>query len=461
MSNFVGKCGSRNAEGGMPDGRPLRARPSAFRNPPSAITLIEVLISMGVLTLGILGVAALFPVGSYYAQRGDIYDRADAAAASALSDAVTRGMVDPERWVSYHSMATMGGLLPSYVPPGGAPGRFTRPFALDLRQRQALLARDTTSLFSLKQAHVIQESGSIYFIDPIGAARGINFDTNNGTLYAADARLGAAPASLKSTAPAFLQASVAAGAAKQFWTPWIGKRPILRVTLDRNKQATNPARPLSVTGAENLAALTDDLVFDLGDNPDQPSRQQWLTSGSAPLGRMARGNFDYLISVVPRGPRLGTPWPTAGGARRTTCPRWCSTAAPPTASTAPPRWGGSRPPCAPSGWPGRVSRPGTPGGGEVRLYQDSWAPDSLTTGNPADELPGRTSRRGATCFCLGLILTRRRTSRRLPRRTGPIYLASGTGWWRLTTRTRPARSAPALALRGPTGRGSELPLRRD
>ena len=63
-----------------------------------AITLIEVLISMGILTIGLLSVAALFPVGGYYMRQGEIADRGAAIAQAAFADVVARGMLKAESW---------------------------------------------------------------------------------------------------------------------------------------------------------------------------------------------------------------------------------------------------------------------------------------------------------------------------------------------------------------------------
>ena len=53
---------------------------------------------MGILTLGLLGVAACFPVGSFYMQKADIADRGSAIAQSVMNDIVARGMLDPRNW---------------------------------------------------------------------------------------------------------------------------------------------------------------------------------------------------------------------------------------------------------------------------------------------------------------------------------------------------------------------------
>ena len=72
---------------------------SVRSHPRSAMSLAEVLVSMGIMTIGLLGVAALFPVGGRYMQSGDIADNANAIAQAALDDAIIRGHLDPENWV--------------------------------------------------------------------------------------------------------------------------------------------------------------------------------------------------------------------------------------------------------------------------------------------------------------------------------------------------------------------------
>ncbi len=75
---------------------------NAFRLPPSAfrlgLSLTEVLIAMGILTLGLLGVAVVFPVGSFYMQKAEIADRGSAIAQSVMSDIMARGMLNPAAW---------------------------------------------------------------------------------------------------------------------------------------------------------------------------------------------------------------------------------------------------------------------------------------------------------------------------------------------------------------------------
>ena len=77
--------------------------PFAFPLSRAALTLAEVLIAMGLMTLGLLGVAAVFPVGGFYMQSGDIADRGGAIAQAALEDAIVRGYLDPKNWVIHES----------------------------------------------------------------------------------------------------------------------------------------------------------------------------------------------------------------------------------------------------------------------------------------------------------------------------------------------------------------------
>ena len=60
------------------------------------ITLMEVLISIGILAVGLTSVVSLVPAGQSQAARAVILDRAAAAAANGLADAVTFGFTRPD-----------------------------------------------------------------------------------------------------------------------------------------------------------------------------------------------------------------------------------------------------------------------------------------------------------------------------------------------------------------------------
>src|SRR6476620_1724268 len=75
---------------------------STLRTPhstlPRGLSLTEVLISMGILTVGLLGVASVFPVASFYMLKADNSDISSSLGQSAMNELVTRGMLDPWSW---------------------------------------------------------------------------------------------------------------------------------------------------------------------------------------------------------------------------------------------------------------------------------------------------------------------------------------------------------------------------
>lgn len=85
--------------------RPLALHPSLARranggwgNSRWGISLLEVLISMFIMMVGLLGVAALIPVGKFEVQRGAQADRASACGRAAMREIKVRGILDPNNW---------------------------------------------------------------------------------------------------------------------------------------------------------------------------------------------------------------------------------------------------------------------------------------------------------------------------------------------------------------------------
>src|SRR5262245_29582121 len=108
--------------------------PAPSPRPRNGLSLTEVLIAMGILTIGLLSVAAVFPVGSFYMQKAEIADRGSAIAQSVMNDLVARGMLNPRAWytmVPYANTAPWNLRFPSdgkFAPNGTfTPGSFTRP----------------------------------------------------------------------------------------------------------------------------------------------------------------------------------------------------------------------------------------------------------------------------------------------------------------------------------------------
>ena len=64
----------------------------------SGITLMEVLISIGILAVGLSAVVALIPAGGSEAQRAIREDRKANIGLAAIEDAITRGVLSPNLW---------------------------------------------------------------------------------------------------------------------------------------------------------------------------------------------------------------------------------------------------------------------------------------------------------------------------------------------------------------------------
>ena len=71
---------------------------SASRDRRSGITLMEVLISIGILSIGLASVVALIPAGGSQAKKTVIEDRRGAMGAGGIADVVNYGMLNPATW---------------------------------------------------------------------------------------------------------------------------------------------------------------------------------------------------------------------------------------------------------------------------------------------------------------------------------------------------------------------------
>lgn len=96
-------CGHARFVGcGLPHPRQVRYRAGSRRG----LSLLEVLMSLLVLTLGLLGVAALLPVGKHEMEQAARSDRASALGQAAFRDLQVRGVLDPHRWAHPETPAT-------------------------------------------------------------------------------------------------------------------------------------------------------------------------------------------------------------------------------------------------------------------------------------------------------------------------------------------------------------------
>jgi hypothetical protein len=283
-------------------------RHSSFR---LGISLTEVLIAMGILTLGLLGVAALFPVGGYYMQKAEIADNGSAIARSALADIVSRGMLDPETWRAYEYRSS---------PPGEWAGRmFTKPYAAELRTRinqfrssygSGVVAQgpDEAPLNVLGQQQLNREFGSFYVLDPLGASSAEGPVAAYRPGWAVFPFINRNPANLAQGAwPTIVLPYLRNSPA---WRPWTGgdsvnprdtEWPIARLTFSiPDLTGVEPYVPMTRAIAEKLFTSQDNLALDLPDRDDLPSIQRWDIKAGAPLARQWTGDYSWIVTILPK-----------------------------------------------------------------------------------------------------------------------------------------------------------------
>jgi hypothetical protein len=274
------KGGRRKAEGGFQSERSLCADsfplpPSPFR-PRTAITLIEVLISMFVLLFGLMGVAAIFPVASHYVLEGDKRDRSSGLAQIAFEELKSRKLLRPKEWVYPSNInTTAGGTL--FISPGPSfPSYFGEIF----------------------------DPGIAFVLDPLASAIPVTgSDQTLRTAFPAKAN------NNRNLAPGgwpTLRYPVNPGVSTMPMplTYW----PVRRLSLDVNPHVTNNT-VMSAQTAETAFRLRDDLVTQQPKAGDRPSVQRWRKTdpNNTPtnpnddvmLSREYVGDYSWLATVVP------------------------------------------------------------------------------------------------------------------------------------------------------------------
>lgn len=272
--------------------------------PHSGISLTEVLIAMGILTLGLLGVASVFPVGSYYMQKADVADRGSAIAQSVMNDIVARGMLNPSAWCV---------MTPS--PPGKVAGtanwQFSNP-VIDGKYcpAKAAISATFTRPFAealgegLKQSSnpitISQQFGNAYVIDPMGVAAMATPNTAwnyNRVAYPFPASAYLAPAMGGYYQAAGWNPWKAQGADQQTW-------PIRRATF----QQANGWQ-MNSTMAAHYFRGSDDLAYDFPSRDDRPAMQNWdfddtnkngkADPGEPAVARKWTGDYSWIVTVLP------------------------------------------------------------------------------------------------------------------------------------------------------------------
>ncbi len=286
---------------------PLPAPRSPLAAPRLGITLTEVLISMGILTLGLLGVAALFPVGGFYMQKAEISDRGSAIAQAVMSDIVSRGMLNPGAWyVMVPSPARLQANSPNYFF-SGIDGKYSpRPKPAQTGDVAATFTRPLAEALSagLKQSTdamlISRQFGNAYVIDPMYVAAVTVRDVADGQYN---------PVAYPFPASALTVFPKTGGTWNYYkapqWETWRSPQganertwPIRRVTFrDTSGWSADP------TVAEHFCRAQDDLATDLPDRDDRPAIQNWdapvVGSNQTPLARQWTGDYSWIATVLP------------------------------------------------------------------------------------------------------------------------------------------------------------------
>jgi hypothetical protein len=268
LRNNKFKGGGRKAEGGKC--APCFPLPPSPFPPRTAITLIEVLISMFVLLFGLMGVAAIFPVASHYVLEGDKRDRSSGLAQIAFEELKSRKLLRPNQW--FYTDHPEDYSFNTWIIERSIPtkiGQFSQSPAANNNPGHAFV------LDPLGGAEISAGFGRVFFPISAGAVTrpwpNLMFPTLTGTY-------------------------VTPGSS----SPW----PIRRVTApipnpNPSMAAMSPFVAMDKNTAETAFRLRDDLVTQQPEAGDRPSVQRWRQNGGQLLSREYVGDYSWLATVVP------------------------------------------------------------------------------------------------------------------------------------------------------------------
>lgn len=268
----------------------------------AGLTLVEVLVSMGIMTIGLLGVASLFPVGGHYMQQGEVADTANAIAQAALDDAIIRGHLNPENWVVHDAYSASSGRFSEFLTGEGLSGQGIPFNGTGLKDSLSLVTAKVFNLdkFGTQVRPAIH--GDAFVIDPLGITS-ILKDDSLGNLLTTRGDYSMPMRSFPGIS-SFIPSSTK-------WSPWFangGMWSVRRITLAPTTQWLNHSElyQYQQPAARALFTANDDLSLSLPDDSDSPARQRLETwqntsNGNAiqPASRQSGGNYSWIISVSP------------------------------------------------------------------------------------------------------------------------------------------------------------------
>jgi hypothetical protein len=237
---------------------PLTTDHRPLTTAPRGITLLEVLISIGIMAIGLVSVASLLPMGGLQAQKANVEERKSDLVLNAVRDFHIRGMATIKDPVSCPWITIAPNLAPqAYFQPAGPQNKFYVPIAL------------TGARFGITALPPVA-------IDPLMSSVAISSS--------------AAQASLQ-----YFPMSKTSGA-----SPPVAM-PRLTIASLYNKNAT-VARAL----ADAVMVSHDDIVVNQPDDNSLPATGAVISDPNtkAPYARDYDGEFSWLATITPNYPYL-------------------------------------------------------------------------------------------------------------------------------------------------------------
>jgi len=284
---------------------PNRASMNSRRN---GVTLLEVLLSIGVVFIGLMGAVSLFPVASFQIKEGVKHERAALLGKRAFREFKILGLKNTERWVERDSVPTTSG---TQVRVFGDLSRVDDP---DIRPADRPLRLGRIDRLRSNFAHCIDPRGvasrtlpglgnppnnltngiGSVFHPGLTAAHPITsatvdepFSNQNEFFFAANTF--PTPIVLNEVSQEFL----GSGGEVQ---PWLYAIP--RISLD--SRGSLPLLTVSET-ADLICGLEDDLEFAMPTVSNTSPTQNFIsTANSAPMKRFASGEYSWFAIVVPK-----------------------------------------------------------------------------------------------------------------------------------------------------------------
>ncbi|MEW4561389.1 hypothetical protein AB1K70_02620 [Bremerella sp. JC770] len=217
------------------------------------ITLIEVMMSTMVVSLGILGLVALIPLGTHLTERGVRADRIASLGPRAFHEARARGVFNPNNWVD-QATGTSPTFMTSTLPQ--MPVR--QPYLIDPTFLGGTGVDASRRVFPYPTKFARGGSADRYSDTNITTTWN-GTDKFNGTSATGDKLI-------------------------QMWRLGIARSPGVGLTLPQSKVAFQS---------------NDDLAFERPDDGDLPAFQRFFDRGGSDVRRQAMGEYSWMVMLVP------------------------------------------------------------------------------------------------------------------------------------------------------------------